>query len=151
MHNTLRRKIIAIDDNQMTISTFQRAVNRHKKPPLFDGVHTEKEAMDIIKNFRKSNVLPIFFVDLNIDDDDQSGFRILQGIRKKKALKNVPVVIISNSEDPESVTKSYNFGANAYHVKTGDGKLEKFVSDIMTYWMKNTDDPEVLHKKHSIK
>ena len=135
----------------MTLSTFQRAVSRHKSPPLFDGINTEEEALDVIRNFRKSNVLPIFFVDLNMDNDDESGFRILSRIRKKASLKKVPVVIISNSEDPESVTKCYQLGANAYHVKTGDGKLEKFVSDIMTYWMKNTDDPQVLHKKYTQK
>ena len=144
--NDFSKKIIAIDDSKYTIASFRRAKRKHKKPTKFDDYQSESSAMEMIDAFIKSNCFPIFFVDLNIDDEN-SGFRLLQKIRRKPSLRYAPVIIISNSDDDEAIRKSYKLGANAYHIKQGIGNFEKLLTELMDYWVTNANDMSVIHKK----
>lgn len=139
------RHFITVDDSPETISSFRREVlrNKTKRQKLeFIPVTNEDAAMQMISDFRRSNTLPVFFLDMNLTDPF-SGLRILKAIRAKRSLKQVPVIIVSNSDDDEAISRSFELGANAYHVK-GESSL---IGKVVRYWIKNADDKSVLAKK----
>lgn len=46
-----------------------------------------------------------------------SGFDVLMAVREDVALQNTPVVVFSNTDDPEVQTKTMEMGAHSYYVK----------------------------------
>jgi len=60
----------------------------------------------------------ILFLDLNMPGI--SGFDVLTEIRNSASWKNLPVIIISTSNDDKIIDKSLNLGANFYITKPND-------------------------------
>jgi CheY-like chemotaxis protein len=63
-----------------------------------------------------------------------SGFEFVEWLRKSR-WKAMPIVMCSNSQHNEDVTRAYALGANAFHVKspTLDGMRSCFVA-LTDYW-----------------
>jgi len=60
----------------------------------------------------------ILFLDLNMPGI--SGFDVLTEIRNSASWKNLPIIIISTSNDDKIIDKSLNLGANFYITKPND-------------------------------
>lgn len=61
---------------------------------------------------------PLIFLDINMPG--KSGFELLKEIRETLICNNVPVVMISTSDDPKAILVSKELGANLYLVKPND-------------------------------
>lgn len=61
---------------------------------------------------------PLIFLDINMPG--KSGFDLLKEIRETLLCNNVPVIMISTSDDPKSILVSRELGANLYMVKPND-------------------------------
>jgi two-component system response regulator len=59
---------------------------------------------------------------LDIKMPRMNGIEALREIRNDKALKRIPVVILTSSREEEDLFKSYELGVNAYVVKPVDFK-----------------------------
>lgn len=136
------REVIAVDDSKPALARIKKAVSG-KNNVTIRTYQSEDDVLDMIGCYRKNDKLPVFFIDLNVSDNE-SGYRILKAIRRKQALRLVPVVIVSNSDDTESINMSYRFGANAYHIKSGNREL----TEMVDYWLSNSQDVSVVHKRH---
>jgi two-component system response regulator len=68
----------------------------------------------------------------------------LSWIRSQEALESVVVVVLTSSDEPEDVAKSYKLGANSYLVKppTSDQLLD-MAKAFKWYWLQYNefDDP----------
>jgi DNA-binding NarL/FixJ family response regulator len=80
-------------------------------------------------------VLPdLVLLDLNIPK--RHGFDVLQFIRTKDQIKNLPVIALTTSNDPGDVTKSYDLGANSYVQKpVGFKALVEMMRTLFNYWV----------------
>src|SRR5580704_12391757 len=68
---------------------------------------------------RERHPLPcIALLDLNLPQ--MSGFEVLQWVRSRPDLLNLPVVVLSGTKDPADFEKAHRLGANACVVKTLD-------------------------------
>jgi DNA-binding NarL/FixJ family response regulator len=63
----------------------------------------------------------------------KSGFELLQWIRGRKELKDLPVLITTSSEDQDQIKKAYDLGATSFFPKSGG------YSDI-TDFLRNTSE-----------
>ena len=71
--------------------------------------------------------------DLKMPDGD--GFVILEFLKSNPGLSVVPVVLLSNSDDPDDVRHAYLLGANGYFVKPASYlALEALARRIHDYW-----------------
>ncbi|MHB0977457.1 MAG: response regulator [Candidatus Aquicultorales bacterium] len=76
----------------------------------------------------------MLLLDLKLPKVD--GLEVLRQIKKDKRTKNIPVVVLSASEEERDLDKAYELGANGYVVKPI--KFEDFsriVRDLGIFWL----------------
>ena len=76
-------------------------------------------------------------LDLNLPG--KSGHEILSVIRNETAYPDVPVVVISSSENSADVNRVYDASANAYVTKPVDtDEYIDMVDAVLDFWLPNT-------------
>lgn len=106
------KNIVMADDDQDDVEMFQSAVDE-SCPDLEITVATDGEKL--IKLLEKVPTPDAIFLDLNMPR--KSGKECLEEIRKKEQFDEVPIVILSTSNQKAEVNFCLNNGANHYFVK----------------------------------
>jgi len=89
----------------------------------------------------KSPDLPcLILLDLNMPRMD--GHTALKIVKGHDQLREIPIVILSNSKNPQDVSNSYQEGANSFFTKPLDYKDMVGLMDLLkTYWFQNARLP----------
>jgi len=103
------KKILFIEDEFALQKTFRDVL--------------EKEGYQMISaldgesglNLAKSQKPDLILLDLILPKKD--GFEVLKELKKDESTKEIPVIVLTNLEDIESVEKAIELGANTYLVK----------------------------------
>jgi CheY-like chemotaxis protein len=92
----------------------------------------------------------LILLDLNMPRKD--GREALKEIKADPALREIPVVVLTTSQDEEDVLRSYNLGANSYITKpvTFEGLVE-VVKSLGKYWFEIVELPLEARNKEFIK
>lgn len=81
-----------------------------------------------------SNTPKLILLDLHLPKKD--GFEVLQAIRNDIRVSNIPIVLLTSSQEEEDVSKGYNLGVNSYIIKPMDfEKFAKSIIEIGYYWL----------------
>jgi CheY-like chemotaxis protein len=65
-----------------------------------------------------------------------NGFDVLEWLRSKPELAELPVLVLSSSAHGEDVKRAEQLGARAYHVKPGDlSQLTQLARDVGAKWL----------------
>ncbi len=108
-----KKRVLIVEDNQIQIKLWEKLVsNVNVESEL---VTSGEQALDYLKNHKD-----IGLVILDLALPDISGLSVLEEI--KKSNKNMPVVILSATEDSEVVLKAGQLGADKFFVKGSDPK-----------------------------
>lgn len=82
----------------------------------------------------------------------QSGFEVLTWMRQDPGLKRLPVIMLTSSGQPGDISRAYDAGANAYHVKpSGFDELLAFVEAVKAYWLTWTEPLAGIPKRRTTK
>lgn len=136
--------VLLVDDNQDDIDLTKEALTASKihvnsLNVLNDGV----EAMEYLRKegqYKNAMRPSVIFLDLNMPRKD--GREVLQELKADPDLKNIPVVILTTSDDESDVLQSYNLHANCYVRKPVDlAELIKVVQAIDTFWFSVVELP----------
>jgi chemotaxis family two-component system response regulator Rcp1 len=130
-------EILLVEDNpgdvRLTVEALKEAKVINHLTVLKDGV----EALAYLRRegrYGKAARPHLIVLDLNLPRKD--GREVLAEIKEDDALKRIPVVVLTTSEDEEDVLKSYNLHANCYVTKPVD--LERFIKvvrSIEDFWL----------------
>jgi DNA-binding response OmpR family regulator len=72
----------------------------------------------------------------------KSGLEVLAWIRSQSALKSIPVVVLTSSDQPLDISNAYDRGANSYLVKPANLEvLVEMAKAIDLYWLKMNVKP----------
>ena len=84
---------------------------------------------------RRSHPLPtLIILDLLMPDVD--GFAVLEWMKEQRDSAQVPIVVLTSSENPEHETRSLDLGAQAFYRKPPDLEaLGDVVRDIVEKWV----------------
>ncbi len=129
-----KTEILLVEDNPQDAELTLRAF---AKQNLGDKIHLAKdgeEALEFINTNDVSSHLKVVFLDLKLPKIN--GIEFLERIRNQQKTKNVPVVIVTSSQEPRDLMQCYVLGANSYVVKPVD--YENFMSifsELGTYWL----------------
>lgn len=132
--------ILLVDDSQEDVEVIRRVLKAAGWPCPFHHCWTGDEALDFLHRrgpyaqcaeaFRPGLVL----LDLNLPGSD--GREVLHEIKSDKALRAVPVIVMTTSRDERDVHWCYEAGANSYVQKPVClDEMCRAVRVVLDYWL----------------
>ena len=71
-----------------------------------------------------------------------NGFQVLEWVRQQPALKRLPVIIFSSSDEGKDINHAYDLGANSYLLKPHSSEdLIKVAQKLKMYWVESNQTP----------
>lgn len=130
-------EILLVEDNPGDVRLIVEALRDGK---VQNKLHIAKDGMEATAFLHREGeyadaLYPdLILLDLNLPKKD--GPEVLAEIKEDPALKHIPVVILTSSQEEEDIVKTYNLHANCYITKPID--LEQFimvVKSISDFWL----------------
>jgi len=112
----MAKKILIIEDEELLH-------NLLKKKLIAEGydVSVSEDGQKGMDSMR-GNIPDLVLLDIVMPN--KNGFEVMEEMKKDKSLKNVPVIIISNSGQPVEIDRAKDLGAKDWLVKTEFEPLE---------------------------
>lgn len=138
--------ILLIEDNPDDEMLTLRALRKQKLANQIDVVRDGAEALDYLRgegdyeDRDKTQIPQIIMLDLQLPKID--GLQVLRQIRTMSHTSNIPVVVLTSSDEEQDIVQSYSLGANSYVRKPVD--FEDFieaVGQIGLYWLLVNNPP----------
>jgi len=110
--------LVMVDDNADEIFLTRRLVRRDGIINNFVSEKKPERLFETLSELRRVGIDTqkiILLLDINMPRVD--GFETLKKVRASSAYKNVPVIMLSASDNEADMTESFALGANGYIVK----------------------------------
>jgi CheY-like chemotaxis protein len=139
--------ILITDDDEDDRFLIRKALEENGVKNQIRFLGDGQELIDYLNEHLKSassgqpRTMPcLILLDLNMPRMD--GHAALKIVKGHDQLKEIPVVILSNSKSPQDVSVSYQEGANSFFTKPLDYKDLVGLMDLLkTYWFKKARLP----------
>jgi len=132
-------EILLVEDNPNDVELTLRALQKHKLANKVFVVKDGAEALDFMfaagaYSQRKIENRPkVVLLDLKLPKVD--GIEVLRRLKKDGRTQNIPVVMLTSSQEERDVVVTYNLGVNSYIVKPVDfNNFVHAVSELGIYW-----------------
>jgi len=142
----LEKRILVIEDNCDHRILMNMALKHSLPKVVVTSVKDENSVVDFFTSVW-SNItkMPhLILLDLYLPDR-QNGLDVLYLIRsflKSQQLANVPIIVLSNSDDPDDITACYRLNANAYMIKSPDvNSWHSYFSNLCHMWLETINLP----------
>lgn len=129
-------EILLVEDSlthaALTIEALKQGLIRHRLTLVVDGV----EALEFLRQEGKFSRAPhpdLVLLDLELPRKD--GREVLMAMKADSSLDQIPVVILTSSDDPEDVQRSQLLGVDSYIIKPVDRhKFLNVVRELKNHW-----------------
>jgi len=109
-------KIMLVEDKPEDAAFTQRVLKLNRLHRDLVLATCGREAMESLKRGHKEGNLPdLILLDINLPDI--SGIDLLTRIKEEMPFSEIPVVILTGSNEDQDIQKSYDLGASSYLVK----------------------------------
>ena len=131
--------LLIVDDNEHDLFFLERAFQKLGPHYRIQALRSGDEAIEYIKGEGKYQDRTEFqfpsYITTDLKMAQGDGFRLLDFIKKHPALSIIPVVMLSDSGDPDDIRHSYLLGASSFFTKPRDPeKLTSLIKSIHEYW-----------------
>lgn len=128
---TNKRSIVAVDDSMIILRMLEKLLSEEY---VF---HAFSKGMRALKYLKDGDKPDLIILDIEMPEID--GFKMLEMIRKKDELKEVPVLFLTSNRDKDHVVKAIEGGANDYTLKPIDeevfmDKVRKLLKEDKISW-----------------
>ena len=108
-------------------------------------VHSVRDGTDALAFLRAEaeagRRLPMLVL-LDLHLPRMNGHDVLRAIREDPRTRAIPVVVLTTSEEPSDLERSYDLGANSFIRKPVDfAQFARAIADIGFYWMVVAETP----------
>ena len=128
--------ILLVEDNPGDVVLVRQAMERAELPSILHVVVDGEQALAFLRREGEYAGAPrphLVLLDLRLPR--KNGHDVLDELKQDPELRQVPVVVMSTSQEPEDIVEAYGRHANSYIVKPLDvDKLLKMVTTLDTYW-----------------
>jgi two-component system response regulator len=141
-------EILLIEDNVNDAELTMRALNRSKISELIHINHLKdgEEAINYLFPIGNENAGPkvhpkVILLDLKLPKVD--GIQILRELKSHDSTRNIPVVVLTSSQEERDIVDSYHLGVNSYVTKPV--VYEKFMEEVANlgmYWGSLNQSPK---------
>lgn len=129
-------RILLVEDNPGDVELVRVAVEENK---LCNDLHVVTDGMEAMEFLRREGPHAdaprpdLILLDLNLPR--MNGQEVLAEIKADAVLKDIPVVILTTSEQDEDIVRAYKHAANCYITKPVDiDQLIRVVQAIEQFW-----------------
>jgi len=140
------KTILLVEDNPDDEALTFRALTKNNIDSHVVVAHDGAEALDYLfctgqYSERDVNLDPeVVLLDLNLPK--VSGLEVLHRLRTNERTKNLPVVILTSSNEEQDLLKGYDNGANSYVRKPVDfNEFIDAVRQLGLYWLELNEQP----------
>ena len=131
--------VMVVEDDVDSYTILQEALKQNCPNADHRWAKDGEEALDYLSD-QKNHRPSVIFLDLNMPKID--GWECLEKIRTSEKLKHIPVIILTNSNNPADVTRAYRSGANNFVTKPSSYKeLARFLQTFHAYWFEFSQLP----------
>lgn len=137
-------EILLIEDNPVDILMTRHALREGRVSNNLHVVEDGEEATDFLWKRGRFSEAPrpdLILLDLNLPK--RSGREILADIKADRELLNIPVIVLTTSEDEEDIAMCYQLHSNCFITKPVD--MEQFshvIRSIEGFWLTIVKLPE---------
>lgn len=112
-----KNEIILVDDDEMEPVFFRHYLKKSKLENPLTAVSSASDFFRHIQAFKdkKKDMPALVLLDIRMRETD--GFELLRKIREDSALKDLKVVMFSNSNAASDIEKAERIGADGYYPK----------------------------------
>ena len=129
--------VLLVEDNKDDVELTLEALKDSKVRMEIDVVYDGRSAMAFLHGegeYRHKPRPDLILLDLNLPLMD--GREVLEKIRKDPDLTEIPVVILTTSEDEGDIIKAYQLHANCYITKPVDFlRFTEIIKKIEGFWL----------------
>ena len=140
-----RSRVLLVDDDDNFLMIARRALERAGVDAEIVIAQDGGEALRLlgIQGNARTDVGPpvaVVLLDLNMPVAD--GWEVIEKIREHPATRDVPVVVVSSSRNPDDIERSYQRGANSYVSKRFDSTSPgAYLAEAVRYWTELNETP----------
>lgn len=144
MEHPASDSIVLIEDNPADVETVRRAIDQSDRDVFLEVVTGGTDAIRMVRESvsgAEIRIPDLILLDLNLPGVD--GRELLQGFNQSRAFGEVPIVVLTTSNNDDDIRYSYRNGANAYVVKPGP--FQEFVDRIQAicrFWLDSEPERE---------
>jgi len=138
-----RADILLVEDDRDELAVALRALDRAEFDASVAVARDGLEALEVLglecgqESHGKSEAEPpprVVFLDLKMPRVD--GWEVLRRMRADPSTADIPVVVVSSSDRPEDIDRSYALGANSFLLKRFDPRGPGgYIEDAARYWL----------------
>lgn len=110
-----KKSIVAVDDSGLMLRVLEKLLSRDY---AFRAFSKGRRALEYLKVGDTPDLII-----LDIDMPEINGYEMLEMIRQKDELREVPVLFLTSNNDTEHVVKAQKGGANDYTIKPIDEEV----------------------------
>jgi CheY-like chemotaxis protein len=139
--------ILLVEDQEDDVFLIRKAF---RKSGVLNPLHVVRDGAEAVEYLsgegrfvnRDEHPLPeLILLDLKMPRMD--GFQVLQWIRNQEGISELPVIVLTSSEQTWEINTAYSFGANSFLVKPGDFEDYKSLASVVhSFWLKSAKRPE---------
>jgi len=111
----LRTKVLLVEDSPLHAALFKEAIKSVNQLQLLAVAKDGEEAMHFLRRDHDSGKAerPDLVI-LDLQMPKMNGHEVLQEVRRDADLKDLPIVMMSTSNDQQDITDAYKFGADKF-------------------------------------
>ncbi len=140
------KSILLVEDNLDDEALTLRAMSKRGITNQVFVARDGAEALDFLfatgsyANRKASDLPAVILLDLKLPKVD--GMEVLRRLRSAEPTRLIPVVVLTNSNEEQDITRCYSLGANSYVRKPVDFQLiTNLVGQLGTYWLAINEIP----------
>ncbi|HOV81219.1 MAG TPA: response regulator [Methanothrix sp.] len=108
-------RLMLIEDDLLDAAAARRLLRHNALDRDLVIAADGRQAVSILQNSAPADLPQLILLDINLPD--MSGIELLKNIKKEDKFKDIPVVILTGSNEDKDIQKSYDLGAKSYLVK----------------------------------
>lgn len=135
-------RVLAIEDNRADILLVEQGIEEAPYPVELQSIRNGNRAIEWLTDHSGDPpAMPqLILLDLNLPG--KPGFEVLRTVRADSSFNDVPVAVVSSSQNPADIERAYRTGANAYVMKPKDpDEYIEMVVAAIEFWIPHPHDP----------
>ena len=126
------RPILLVEDDHVDILTIRRAL---KEIEVANPIVTRENGEDALAYLRDPDSARPCIILLDLNMPIMNGLEFLQQAKADEALRSIPVIVLTTSEEQQDKLNSFNLGVAGYMAKPVDyRRFVEMMRSIDLYW-----------------